>query len=273
MYRAMLSLRVADWFPPCLVRAEDADYTRTRDVIYGRKFGTALTMDVFQPKKGANGVGLIAVVSGGCFSSRHDRAAVLPAAPQPRLHRLRRRPRQPAEVHAAGDRPGHEPLGPLHPLPRQGLRHRSGSHRRHRRLGRRPPVADAGHGRRRRRPQGQRPRRPGIQQGAVRGLLLPADRLPQLRRDGQGDDRPQLPPAFRPPPSTTTPSTRKRPSRSPSPTRRSSAKSAPTSSPITHVAKGDPPILIMHGDKDNLVPLQQSQSSSRSARKSASRRS
>jgi len=46
------------------------DFTRTEDVIYGRKFGTALTLDVFQPRP-ANGVGLILMVSGGWFSS-HD---------------------------------------------------------------------------------------------------------------------------------------------------------------------------------------------------------
>ncbi len=38
-------------------RADEPDYKRTEDVIYGRKFGTALTMDVFQPPKpnGARG--------------------------------------------------------------------------------------------------------------------------------------------------------------------------------------------------------------------------
>jgi len=41
---------------------------RIRDVIYGRKFGMALTMDVFQPAK-PNGAGIIWVVSGGWFSS------------------------------------------------------------------------------------------------------------------------------------------------------------------------------------------------------------
>lgn len=34
---------------------------------------------------------------------------------------------------------------------------------------------------------------------------------------------------------------------------------AELASPITHVSKGDPPFLIMHGDRDPLVPLQQSQ--------------
>jgi acetyl esterase/lipase len=53
----------------CPARAEEpATDTRTRDVIYGRKFGMALTMDVFTPKEKANGVGIIAVVSGGWFS-------------------------------------------------------------------------------------------------------------------------------------------------------------------------------------------------------------
>ena len=44
------------------------DFKRTEDVIYGRKFGTALTLDVFQPQP-ANGVGIVLMVSGGWFSS------------------------------------------------------------------------------------------------------------------------------------------------------------------------------------------------------------
>jgi acetyl esterase/lipase len=49
--------------------ADELSYTRTEDVIYGRKHGTALTMDVFRPKDGANGAGVVMVVSGGFFSS------------------------------------------------------------------------------------------------------------------------------------------------------------------------------------------------------------
>src|SRR5262249_9783926 len=41
------------------------------DVIYGRKYGVALTMDVFAPKEKANGAAIVAVVSGGWISS-HD---------------------------------------------------------------------------------------------------------------------------------------------------------------------------------------------------------
>jgi acetyl esterase/lipase len=49
--------------------ADDVGYSRKRDVIYGRKFGTALTLDVLTPKKNANGAAIIWVVSGGWFSS------------------------------------------------------------------------------------------------------------------------------------------------------------------------------------------------------------
>jgi acetyl esterase/lipase len=53
------------------VRAQEKPaFNRTQDVIYARKFGTALTLDVFQPAK-PNGAGIIAVMSGGWFSS-HD---------------------------------------------------------------------------------------------------------------------------------------------------------------------------------------------------------
>jgi acetyl esterase/lipase len=51
--------------------AAEEPFTRTQDVIYGRKFGVALTMDVFAPKKDANGAAAVFVVSGGWFSS-HD---------------------------------------------------------------------------------------------------------------------------------------------------------------------------------------------------------
>src|SRR5882757_8287962 len=47
---------------------EAKSYTRTEDVIYGRKDGVALTMDVFKPLK-SNGAAIIEIVSGGYFSS------------------------------------------------------------------------------------------------------------------------------------------------------------------------------------------------------------
>ncbi len=51
--------------------ADDAEFTRQEDVIYGRKWGMALTMDVFTPKKDANGAAVVYMVSGGWFS-RHE---------------------------------------------------------------------------------------------------------------------------------------------------------------------------------------------------------
>lgn len=47
--------------------AVDPGYTR-QEVIYGRTFGTALTMDVFSPQKGANRAGVVFVVSEGWYS-------------------------------------------------------------------------------------------------------------------------------------------------------------------------------------------------------------
>ncbi len=54
--------------------AQDAKFDRKEDVVYGRKFGTALTMDVFAPKdkEKANGAGVIFCVSGGWFSSKES---------------------------------------------------------------------------------------------------------------------------------------------------------------------------------------------------------
>lgn len=53
-----------------------ADYTRDEDVIYGRKHGMALTLDVFTPTGKTNGAGVIAVMSGGWYSA-HE--AIRPA--------------------------------------------------------------------------------------------------------------------------------------------------------------------------------------------------
>ena len=54
---------------PAGARAEEPPaYDRKEDVVYGRKYGTALTMDVFTPRANANGAAVIWVVSGGWFS-------------------------------------------------------------------------------------------------------------------------------------------------------------------------------------------------------------
>jgi acetyl esterase/lipase len=53
-----------------LAAAEVGGYKRTEDVTYARKFGTALTFDVFEPEK-KNGAAVFFMVSGG-FVSNHD---------------------------------------------------------------------------------------------------------------------------------------------------------------------------------------------------------
>lgn len=50
--------------------ADDAAFTRRDEVIYGRKHGMALTMDVFTPREDANGAAVIWAASGGWFSAR-----------------------------------------------------------------------------------------------------------------------------------------------------------------------------------------------------------
>ncbi|MFM1770315.1 MAG: hypothetical protein RJA22_2844 [Verrucomicrobiota bacterium] len=63
--------------------ADAASFRRTQDVIYGRKMGTALTLDVFEPSR-KNGAAILFMVSGGFFSS-HE--AINPAMYAPLLDR------------------------------------------------------------------------------------------------------------------------------------------------------------------------------------------
>ena len=44
------------------------DVKRTPDVVYGHKYGLALTFDVFTPPENANGAGVLFMVSGGWYS-------------------------------------------------------------------------------------------------------------------------------------------------------------------------------------------------------------
>jgi acetyl esterase/lipase len=56
----------------------EPSFKRTADVVYGRKHGMALTMDVFTPAEKANGAAVIWVVSGGWVSNHN---AINPQAP------------------------------------------------------------------------------------------------------------------------------------------------------------------------------------------------
>ena len=57
---------------------DEPPYTRTHDVIYGRKAGVALTMDVFAPKAKANGAAILWLCSGDWMSSVEGHDAVPP---------------------------------------------------------------------------------------------------------------------------------------------------------------------------------------------------
>lgn len=79
--KTRLTLVIGSLLMACSVFA--ANYDRTEDVVYGRKYGTALTLDVFQPPK-PNRSAVLFLVSGGFFSS-HE--AINPAFFEPFLTR------------------------------------------------------------------------------------------------------------------------------------------------------------------------------------------
>ncbi len=54
--------------PASILQAQAADVDIRPDVVYGHKDGMALTYDVFTPKQNAKGIGLLFMVSGGWFS-------------------------------------------------------------------------------------------------------------------------------------------------------------------------------------------------------------
>jgi acetyl esterase/lipase len=69
--RPAASAPAAQAAPGAQAAPAGANYQRTKDIIYGRSYGTSLTMDVLTPAGDVkpNGVGVIWIVSGGWFSS------------------------------------------------------------------------------------------------------------------------------------------------------------------------------------------------------------
>ncbi len=69
----VLAIGAGPWLGSGAVLADDKpSYDRKEDVIYGRKFGSALTMDVFTPRANANGGAVIWAVSGGWYSGHEN---------------------------------------------------------------------------------------------------------------------------------------------------------------------------------------------------------
>lgn len=83
MIRLTLSLALFVMIAATSLAAEPS-FSRKEDVIYGRKYGTALTMDVFTPTEHVNGAAVVTIISGGFFSS-HD--AISPLFLKPFLDR------------------------------------------------------------------------------------------------------------------------------------------------------------------------------------------
>jgi acetyl esterase/lipase len=69
---------------PSAQQVDQPNYDR-KEVIYGRKYGTALTMDVFTPKQNANGAGVIVAISGGWNSDHNAITPTMPNLIQPLL--------------------------------------------------------------------------------------------------------------------------------------------------------------------------------------------
>ncbi|MDG3005799.1 prolyl oligopeptidase family serine peptidase [Paludisphaera mucosa] len=67
----LLATLAAALLPSVRARGDEPSYDRKGDVVYGRKYGVALTMDVITPRTGAKGVGVLFMASGG-FHSSHD---------------------------------------------------------------------------------------------------------------------------------------------------------------------------------------------------------
>ncbi len=52
--------------------AEESPFRREKEIVYGRKHGLAMTLDVFQPLAKRNGRGIVFAVSGGWFSAQKN---------------------------------------------------------------------------------------------------------------------------------------------------------------------------------------------------------
>jgi len=72
--RLALGGLVVAWLTTAALPAQDASpspYEQRSDLVYGEVHGTGLLMDVFAPKQKANGLGIIDVVSGAYYSDRN----------------------------------------------------------------------------------------------------------------------------------------------------------------------------------------------------------
>ncbi len=217
-------------------RAED-DVAITPDVVYGHKDGLALTFDVFRPKSNANGAGVLFMVSGGWYSRW--------APPEKAVSRFR-------------------------PLLEKGftvfaIRHGSGT-----RYVIPEVVADVRRSVRFVRQEAERfgvdPKRLGVYGGSAGGHLslmlgVASDDGDPKSRDklAHVSDRVAAVVAYYPPTDVRPWVNEKSSYWKNYPALRFDAEKAGDYSPLLHVTPDDPPTLLVHGDKDKLVPLAHSE--------------
>jgi acetyl esterase/lipase len=75
IFAALVLITLMSLGASCQSRGVREDVKHTSDVIYGRKAGMALTLDVFEPAK-KNGAAIVYIVSGGWLSSHDDTTMV-----------------------------------------------------------------------------------------------------------------------------------------------------------------------------------------------------
>ena len=225
------------------VRAERATQFE-RDVVYGHKVGMALTYDVVRPKENANGRGILFMVSGGWFS---------PWFPPETM--IREQSETPNTFEALFDR-GFTIFF---------VRHGSGEKFKV------PEAVDdvrraALHIRQNAERFDVDPQRLGVFGGSAGGhLSLMLGTTPAKVEPRQGEQTGELPEApvvaavvaFFPPTDLTDYVTSEK-FRQQFPALQFDAKESDSVSPLKHVTPDDAPTLLIHGDKDDLVPIKHS---------------
>lgn len=76
--KAKFRLILASFLTIIPAAAAQAEVKITPDVVYGHKYGLALTYDVFRPTEKANGAGILFIVSGGWYSNWSPPEAIKP---------------------------------------------------------------------------------------------------------------------------------------------------------------------------------------------------
>ncbi|MFK7777769.1 MAG: alpha/beta hydrolase [Gimesia sp.] len=222
--------------PVCSSSADEA-VKITPDVVYGHKFGMALTFDVYRPQKQVNGAGVLFMVSGGWYSRWTD--------PKNMLSRFK--PLLDEGFTVFSVRHGSSPKF-LIPEAVNDVRRSVRFIRLH--------AKD----------YGVNPDQLGVWGGSAGGHLslvlgTTSDAGNPKSKDAvlQNSDRVAAVVAYYPPTDLRDFVDEKSPYYHRFPALQFDAELADDFSPVLHVTQDDPPTLLIHGDKDKLVPIRHSE--------------